>query len=97
LRAFGNFLVEIIHQHAHGGFLLPALAGNLGSARGADGSVGCGGNFGFNRHGLMVVLLAGEIQMRGRWPDVVSGKSTRQGQVLTQETRGRAARDHTKT
>ncbi len=29
LRLLGHFRVEIVHQHAHGGFLLPALAGEL--------------------------------------------------------------------
>src|SRR5690349_5836049 len=29
--------VEVVHEHPHGGLLLPASAGELGSAGGADG------------------------------------------------------------
>ena len=37
--ALGNLGVEVVHQHPERGFLLPALATDLGSARGAhDGS-----------------------------------------------------------
>ena len=40
LRALGDVWVEIVHQHAHGGFLRPAFAGKLVAARGLDGRVG---------------------------------------------------------
>jgi hypothetical protein len=38
LRTFGDVGVEIIHQHAHGGFLLPAFASEGVAARRANGS-----------------------------------------------------------
>ena len=49
-RALGDFFVEIVHQHAHGGFLLPAFAGNAVAAGGADRRVGGLGDFCFDRH-----------------------------------------------
>ena len=42
---FGDFRVEVVHQHAESRFLLPAFAGNRGAARGALGLV-AGGFFG---------------------------------------------------
>src|SRR5579863_1791478 len=54
--ALGDFFVEIIHQHAHGGFLLPTLAGNRIAAWRTDGCVSGLGYLGFYRHGVMVVL-----------------------------------------
>jgi len=51
--AFGDFLVEVIHEHAHGGFLLPAFAGDLVAARGANRSGRLGQ--GFDGHEFMVL------------------------------------------
>jgi hypothetical protein len=53
-RALADFFVEIIHQHAHGGFLLPTFAGELVTTRRVNGSVG--GGFSVNRHTQMVLL-----------------------------------------
>ena len=36
---FRNFRVEIVHEHAHGGFLMPALATALHASRRADDSL----------------------------------------------------------
>ncbi len=36
LRALADVRVEIVHQHAHGGFLTPAFAGELVAARRLD-------------------------------------------------------------
>ncbi len=36
LRTFGDFRIEIVHQHAQGRFRSPCLAAFLRSARGAD-------------------------------------------------------------
>ena len=48
-RALGDLFVEVVHEHAHGGFLLPAFAGDGVAARRANG---CGSlNFGLNGHG----------------------------------------------
>ena len=55
LGALGDVLVKIVHQHAHGGFLLPSLAGERGAAGGANASVGGCLSFSVNRHGDMVV------------------------------------------
>lgn len=35
---FGNVGIEVVHEHAQGGFLLPALAGELDSMGGTDGT-----------------------------------------------------------
>ena len=56
LRALGNFLVKIVHQHAHGCFLLPTFAGERGAARGANAGVRRCWSFDINGHGNMVVL-----------------------------------------
>ena len=32
LRALGDLFVEVVHQHAHGGFLGPSFAGELVAA-----------------------------------------------------------------
>ena len=43
LRALGHLGVEVVHEHAQRGLLLPGLAGDRGSARGPDGAHGaCG-------------------------------------------------------
>ena len=45
LRALGDFGIEVVHQAAEGGFLLPAFAAELVAARGADdGGCGAGGH-----------------------------------------------------
>ena len=38
LGVFGDLGVEVVHQHAQGGFLLPALTTDLGAAGGAHGA-----------------------------------------------------------
>ena len=38
VRPLGDVGIEVVHQHAERGFLLPALAGELGAARRADGA-----------------------------------------------------------
>ena len=40
LRALGNIRVEVVLQHAEGGFLGPSFAGELIAAGGFDGGVG---------------------------------------------------------
>ena len=55
LRPLGNFLVEIVHQHAQGGFLLPTFAGDRVAARGANAGVRRGRSFDINWHTNMVV------------------------------------------
>ena len=35
-RLFGDFRIEVVHQHAHGRFLLPAFAGKSGATRRAN-------------------------------------------------------------
>ena len=49
-RALADFFVEVVHQHAHGGFLLPAFTGKSRAAGSADGCVGW--NFSLYRHEL---------------------------------------------
>ena len=39
---FGDFGIEVVHQHAQGGFLLPAFAGKSCAAGGADRLVASG-------------------------------------------------------
>src|SRR5438270_3420701 len=46
--ALANFLVEIVHQHSHRGFLLPAFAGKRIAARRSNAGV-CG-SFSFDWH-----------------------------------------------
>ena len=46
LGAFRHFWIQIVHQHAHGGFSGPGLAGALVSARGANDSMCNGGHGG---------------------------------------------------
>jgi hypothetical protein len=43
LRALGDLGIEVVVQHAKGGFLDPALAGDLGATRSAHGAGGHGG------------------------------------------------------
>ena len=50
----GDFFVEIVHQHAHGGFLLPTFACDLIAARRANGRWSL--DFCFNGHRVMLVL-----------------------------------------
>ena len=38
-RIFRDFFIEVVHQHPHRGFLVPALAGNRCAARSAYGFV----------------------------------------------------------
>jgi hypothetical protein len=39
LGALGDFLVEIVHQHAHRSFLLPSFAGKLDAPRRSHGTI----------------------------------------------------------
>jgi hypothetical protein len=48
-RALGDFLVEVVHEHAHGGFLLPAFARDGVAAGRANGSRSL--DFSLNGHG----------------------------------------------
>jgi hypothetical protein len=64
LRTLRNFLVEIVHEHAHGGFLLPAFTGDLVAARGANGGWGLE-DFRFNGHELMVIVGRGVFNPAG--------------------------------
>ncbi len=52
--ALGDFFVEVVHQHAHGSFLLPAFASDLIAAGRANG--GGGLDFGFDGHREMLVV-----------------------------------------
>ena len=47
LGVLGDLGVEVVHQHPQRGFLLPALAGDVGAARGADRV-----RLGYRSHGL---------------------------------------------
>ena len=81
-RALGDFFVEIVHQHAHGGFLLPAFAGNRIAARGADGRVGGLGDFGFNRHEVMVVVWEEWFKPAGCLSSRPDSSLRRRGSIL---------------
>ena len=48
-RVLADLRVEVVHQHAQGGFLLPALAGDLAAARRALRDIGAG-DFRIDRH-----------------------------------------------
>src|ERR1022692_1706274 len=49
LRTLGNFLVEVVHEHAHGGFLLPAFASDRVAAGRANRGVSLGFRFEIGR------------------------------------------------
>jgi hypothetical protein len=55
---FGDVGIEVVHEHAQGGFLLPALAGEGGAAGGVNGA---GGSDGRRRggHGMQSLLRSG--------------------------------------
>jgi hypothetical protein len=38
IRILGDIRIEIVHEHSHGSFLMPAFAGPLAAARGMDDS-----------------------------------------------------------
>jgi hypothetical protein len=40
IRIFGHFGIEVVHEHAQGGLLPPALAGALRATRSVDGHLG---------------------------------------------------------
>ncbi len=42
LRPLGDIFIEVVHQHAHGGFLSPAFTGELVAARSFDRGIGRG-------------------------------------------------------
>ena len=75
-RPLSDLLVKIIHQHTHRRFLLPTLAGNLAAARGANRSVGGLRDFGFDRHGSMVVLHPAGFNAQGN-----PGRRNRRGKT----------------
>ena len=61
---FGHLGVEVVHEHAHGGFLRPSLTGELVAARGVYWGVGGAlwlGSDGHNRR--MVVGRGVEFQV----------------------------------
>ena len=78
-RTLAHFFVEIIHQHAHRGFLLPSLAGERAATGSAKGSIG--GGFGFDRHRKMVLL--NELGIQTGLVDCIP--STPQSRFLTAE------------
>ena len=45
-----HLLVKVVHEHAHGGFLLPALAGKRRATRGPNRGIGSLIDFRLNRH-----------------------------------------------
>jgi hypothetical protein len=59
LGLLGHLGIEVVHEHPEGGLLVPALAGELGAARGAD-RLGCGGG----RHECLQPL----VESRGSPP-----------------------------
>ena len=50
LRTLGHVGIEIVHEHAHGGFLSPTFAGELVAARRPHGSVGSTGSISCDWH-----------------------------------------------
>src|SRR5690348_9331546 len=69
LWALADFGIEIVHQHAESGFLLPAFAGNLRAARRALRRIGCVifyGELGHRASQGKGYLSAGS----GQWPVV---------------------------
>ena len=65
LRALSDVRVQIVHQHAHGGFLAPALAGELVAARRFHRDIRRTRYIGCDWHNsTMVVRRAGT----GNWP-----------------------------
>ena len=85
-RPLSHFFVEVIHQHAHGRFLLPAPAGNLGAPRSANRSVAGLREFGFDRHGSMVVLHPAGFNAQGS-----ADRRDRRGQLAAIGKRARIA------
>ena len=62
LRALGDVGVEIVHQHAHGGFLAPAFAGELIAARRFHRDIRRAGYIGADRHNsTMVAVASGQL------------------------------------
>ena len=57
LRTLGNLFIEIVHEHAHRSFLLPAFTGDRGTARRTEGAGGLGW-CNLYRHKSMVVVLS---------------------------------------
>src|SRR5207245_3622426 len=45
-----HLLVQVVHEHAHGGFLLPTLAGERRATRGPNRGIGSLIDFRLNRH-----------------------------------------------
>ena len=50
IRSLCHFFIEVVHQHAHGGFLLPTLAGKRRAAGRANWGTRFLIDFGLNRH-----------------------------------------------
>src|ERR1039458_8351297 len=63
LRTLGDVGIEIVHQHAHGGFLPPAFAGELVAARRFNRNIGKTGYIGCDWHDSKMVAVAS-----GQWP-----------------------------
>src|ERR1019366_3566070 len=62
LRAFRRVGIEIVHQHAHGGFLPPTFAGELVAARRFNGNIGRTGHIGCDWHdSKMVAVASGQL------------------------------------
>src|SRR5678815_297015 len=77
LRTLGDFFVEVVHEHAHGGFLLPALAGESVAAWRANASGGSGLNVGFDRHANHgIALPAKDATRRLRRPLLIKTRRT---------------------
>ena len=67
LGALGDLGVEVVHEHAQGRLGLPALRGELGAARGADGargSDGCVGHASITPHAASVDNGCGGARVR---------------------------------
>ncbi len=60
VRPLGDFRVEVVHQHAQGRFLQPALAGDRAAARSADDPARCASEFAHER-----ILAAESVFGRG--------------------------------
>src|SRR5208337_1803473 len=76
LRALGDVGIEVVHQHAHGGFLPPSFAGELVAARRLHGNIGSAGRFCDDWHdNTMVVRGVGECKRQLRAPVVRGHRS----------------------
>jgi hypothetical protein len=58
LGTLGNLFIEIVHEHAHGSFLLPAFTGDGGTARRTERAGGLGWCNLYGHESMVVVLSA---------------------------------------